>query len=394
MRLFDEYDRIDTDYIHDSESNYAYLNRTARPKFAAARSLLEQWFATYPADHQATLAKNFSADTSGPHIGAFFEMYCYTLLRAQGFEVHVEERVNSDKGNPIDFVVGSLQQPDFCVEATVVAESGKRVKSQRQLEELKKRLNRLASKRQLLLDVDETAEQPLPYDEIVASVAHWLDTLDATTKSATDSDSDLNLEEPLSHIWEGHGWKLRFEIVSGVRNGDLIPMAFEGWAGTTPSRLHEALQKKAKQHKGIDVPYLIAVDVLGIESIYRMEDSIVDDLCGREIWLANPDTGEFVEVKRSPDMPSRSDREKGLWIGQAGPRNQHVSGILLVNEVLPWSVMKQTPVLWHNPWATHPLPKTMWLGPHITLDLKDGKPIGKPRHWSGQTIKEIFGNCQ
>src|SRR5690242_10494316 len=118
MRLFDTSERTYMgDKVHN-ESSYAFLNRSAQPMFAAARQWVEEWFAQYPPSYQPTLAKNFTADTYGPHLGAYFELYCFALLRAQRFEVRVEQVVDTAKRNPIDFLVGPLDSPRFCLEAT------------------------------------------------------------------------------------------------------------------------------------------------------------------------------------------------------------------------------------------------------------------------------------
>lgn len=379
MKLFDVYERIGTDYKDDNESDYAYMNRTARPKFTAARSLLEQWFAAYPAAHQATLAANFTADTYGPHIGAFFELYCFALFRSQHLDIQIEQVVDQKKGNPIDFVIKPARGHPFCVEATVVADAELTMKSRRALAALKKRLNRISSNRQIRLHIVAVSKQPLPYDEIVTAVEQWL-------TSAASSQSSLE--------WRGREWRLRFKVVPGVRANDLVRHELSGgWVrarSERQSRLQLALESKAKQHGGVAMPYVIAVDILGDDAMAGMADSIADDLFGREVLLVDRDTGNVVDIRCSPELPRRSDRENGLWLGRSGPRNRHVSAILLVNEVVPWSVMKQTPVLWHNPWATYPLLMELWLGPHMMFDLT----TDTWRYWNGKPITEIFVNPQ
>ena len=42
-----------------------------------------------------------------------------------------------------------------------------------------------------------------------------------------------------------------------------------------------------------------------------------------------------------------------------------MSAVLLVDELMPWSVARKTPVLWHNPWAEKPLDPNIWLGPQM-----------------------------
>jgi hypothetical protein len=61
--------------------------------------------------------------------------------------------------------------------------------------------------------------------------------------------------------------------------------------------------------------------------------------------------------------------EKGLWFAQGGPRNRKVSAVLLVDELMPWSVAHKTPILWHNPWAERPLTPNLWQGPQMIPDM-------------------------
>lgn len=386
MKLFGDFDRTYTDYKDEDESHYSFLNRTARPEFAAARQVLEEWFAAYPQAHRKTFISNFTSDKYGPHSGSFFELYCYTLLRAQGSEVLVEQVINTSKGNTIDFVVRSMKRPDFCVESTVIADAELTVASQRQLEKLKQRLNSIKSNRRLILDVGAASRQELPIKEIAVDIAQWLRALDA--KGAPSPDPESEPETPPSYTWAGNNWSLLFRILPGERVSDLVPMQYEdGWIGT-PSRLKKALEKKADQHPNLGMPYIVAVDVFGIGAIFRATEAIADDLFGQTVMIVNRDTGKLDAVKRASEFPGRPDREMGFWLGQSGPRNRHVSGVLAVNEVVPWSVMKQTPVLWHNPWAQYPLSTEVWQGPHMALD----KATGEYQRRDGKTIQELLGN--
>lgn len=115
----------------------------------------------------------------------------------------------------------------------------------------------------------------------------------------------------------------------------------------------------------------------------------MDDLFGKTIILFNGDTGEHVATKRSPELPRRADREKGFWLARTGPRNRHVSAILLVNSVGPISVvnLEQTLVLWHNPWAIRPLDSEMWVGPEWVFDGTAKALV----YQEGKTIRQIFG---
>lgn len=366
MKLFDESERTYMGNKDHHESSYAFLNRSALPRFAAAREVLEEWFTRYPPAHQLTLAKNFTADTYGPHLGAFFEMYTFALLQKQGLEVHVEQVVDTARGNPIDFVIGAVERPQFCVEATVIAESEQTEASQRQMSILDEHLSDIPFKAVLLVDVVSTSTQPLPYADIAASIAHWLAEMAAS--SPRDEMLGDDADQVLSYTWEGRGWELHFEAGPNEGSKGLIVLQrSSGWTGA-PSRLAKRLDVKAAQHRGVTIPYVIAVDALSRDTLYRSADSILADLLGTEVYHIDRDSLQVVGMSRSPALPRRPDRERGLWLGRSGPRNRHVSAVLLVDEAVPWSVPKQTPLLWHNPWALRPLSSVLWQGPQAIIE--------------------------
>ncbi len=83
MNLFEDVKRTYTGYSAPQESNFAFLNRSALPKFGRTRTLLERWFHEYPAAHRTALGTSFRSDRDSQHWGAFFELYCHALLRQQ-----------------------------------------------------------------------------------------------------------------------------------------------------------------------------------------------------------------------------------------------------------------------------------------------------------------------
>ncbi len=80
MNLFDVGDRPYLGWHELFESCYAFLNRSAHPRFAKAREVLEEWFQDYPTHNQEKLSKDFRSSIDQQHLGAFFELYCYSLV--------------------------------------------------------------------------------------------------------------------------------------------------------------------------------------------------------------------------------------------------------------------------------------------------------------------------
>jgi hypothetical protein len=68
---------------------------------------------------------------------------------------------------------------------------------------------------------------------------------------------------------------------------------------------------------------------------------------------------EIVQFKGGTALITRG--KNGFWHGPNGPRNKHVSGILLLPETGLWKLREEKwqPVLAVNPWADHPLPDAL-----------------------------------
>jgi hypothetical protein len=123
MNLFDDAGRNYTGYRAPQESNFAFLNRSALPKFERTRTLLENWFHDYPSAHQVALGTGFRSNEDTQHWGAFFELYCHTLLRQLGFTASVQVIVDVAVNRPIDFLVQKDNTPLFYLESTVATGS-------------------------------------------------------------------------------------------------------------------------------------------------------------------------------------------------------------------------------------------------------------------------------
>src|SRR6266487_788028 len=131
MNLFSTDIRKDTSPRKPSESEYAFLDRSALPEHEQIRCLLEQWFQDYLSnsenqdyctDHQKSFCGAFQNKQDRQHQGAFFELYCYSLLRRHQYEIEIEPSVENSSHRP-DFFAQSAGAPICFLEATLAAES-------------------------------------------------------------------------------------------------------------------------------------------------------------------------------------------------------------------------------------------------------------------------------
>jgi hypothetical protein len=392
MKLFDDVVRNDVTDRRPLESKYTFLNRCARPECENIRTLLEDWFRDYPAFSQASLRGDFRSRNQ-QHDGAFFELYCHSLLRHQEFAVIVQHVVDELVGKPIDFLVQSDNISRFFLEATVARNPDRTEANQRKVEPLREALNALDSPYfRVSLEIERESSQNLSLPAICRGLSAWLQTLkydDIAAHWKACAYDDLP-----TWSWEQDGWSILFTPIPKPREdqgtpGEMISYQLSEvhWTSLQNS-LHRTLEFKAKRYGILKLPYVIAVNVLAADSL---GSDMGDVLFGKSIVVVDTQSGKS-SWTRSPLVSGRPAGENGLWLGRSDPgpqaRNRQVSAVLLINGLMPWSVAQQPPLLWHNPWAENPLSIDMWQGPQMIYNAEVSPPQLEKRE--GKKIWEIL----
>jgi len=389
MKLFDDSVRTYEGLMEPRESIYQFLNRSARLEYEETRNLLERWFQDYPEPYKLNLSKEFRSKPDKQHLGAFFELYCYSLLRVQGFDIKPQQVVDKMKGNSVDFLIKSADAPLFYLEATVAADSDKASISQKILWQLQDALSTLNEPNFLIeIHVEVESTHTLPIKKMRSDLQGWLQKLDFNEiirkRTALEHDD-------LPHCsYEHNGWKIVFYAIpqpldsQGQANKTVVYQLSESRKVEAENSLRDALETKAKKYGNFELPYVIAVDVLATDSFGT---DIGEILFGKEVILFDRQSEDF-SLTRSPLLPDRPSEENGFWRARKRARNQQVSALLLVEDLMPWSVARKTPVLWHNPWAERPLDPNIWQGPQMIPNMDTPEPYMQER--TGKKGHEIF----
>ncbi len=166
-------------------SEYALLERSTLPEHEQARSLLEQWFQDYPsdaekqsgrADHQKNFCAAFGAQRDRQHQAAFFELYCYTLLRRHHFDIEIEPPVETSSHHP-DFLAQSAGTPICFFEATLAAESDPDAGKEVKLRQIREMVCALPSPDYwITFHVHETSFNSPPIAKMRLALQKWLQT--------------------------------------------------------------------------------------------------------------------------------------------------------------------------------------------------------------------------
>ena len=100
-----------------TESEYAFLDRSAHEQVARVRELLDALYARLPVAARASIRNRFASNDLGVHRGALLELYLHEMFHRLELEVDVDVgRENAGRRRP-DFLIGSARQA-FYVEAT------------------------------------------------------------------------------------------------------------------------------------------------------------------------------------------------------------------------------------------------------------------------------------
>ena len=374
VRLFDYAARDFQGPADHAESSFHYLNRSGRTEAQHVRNVLERWFEDFPLSGKAELRSRFRSDDDRGHSGAFFELYCYTLLCHHDFAIEVHPTSDRDKSKKPDFLALLKDKRLFYMESTLAAKSDIDNAAQARLDQVYDTLDRLDSPN---FFVGVEIKNLPPHAPSGSNMRSFLDSqlrhLDPDEVSKVISEQGW---DAVPHwTWNDNRWEIIFFPIPKSREGrnkpGVRPIGSQtygaAWIDSEKPLLH-ALKSKASCYGEFDCPYIIAVNVL---DVFVSKDDVADVLFGKECFLLNPQTRD-AEAQRAQD---------GFWIGPEGTRNRRVSGVLVAFNLDAWSIARKTPTLWHNPWASCKIDTDLWKGPQMVPDmqhswstLKDGKP--------------------
>jgi len=377
-KLFDEMAR---DYIGPAlyaEPMFDYLNRCARLECKRIRNLLEQWFRNFPSESQDELRARFRSKDDRQHLAAFFELYLHELLSKSGFSVEIHPPVSNKATHP-DFKILKDGKPLFYLEATLATLSDEETSAKAIENQVYDTLNRMKSPNFFIgVKVRGTPTTSPPGAKMRRFLERELSNLDPDIITKLFEQGDF--ETLPRWEWKYNGWQITFFPIPkkpeargkpGVRP---IGLQIQG-IGRLPTphvRIKKSIQDKATKYGKIDLPYIIAINVIN--------EFGVDEIDIRNALFGE----EQVAIKHKPGR-----KLNGAWYGPNGPQNKRVSAVLITVNLTPRSITKVTPVLWHNPWANYPLLPDIWQLPQLVPNKKDNRLLKK----DGKSAWQLLGLC-
>lgn len=347
-KLFDDVNRTFTGHARRSETTFTFLNRSARPDFAATRDVVEAMFASFPESGKTDLRARFRA-ANAAHSGAFFELFLYTLLNRSGYAVNLHPSAGGPNSRRVDFEIQAGGKRLF-IEARTLTTSQETSLRDRLLAPVLDAIDEIVTPDFFLhVEVDGNLQKAIAIEPIKRHLIAWLKSLDYDKVKAETTGEGGHRNCPTSK-WVQDGCILEFTAwpkgTARGKPGRAIGMEFGGvfW-NNTGQRLRKILSAKARRYGKLNTPYVIAVNVL---------DGFMDDECALEALYGQ----EAVQFLTYPDgrRESKAIRQlNGLWRQHSGPRYTRVSGVLIASRLRPWCMPQSRLTLYLNPWAEFPL---------------------------------------
>jgi hypothetical protein len=157
-------------------------------------------------------------------------------------------------------------------------------------------------------------------------------------------------------------------------NGPKIPATVSGIVSldNVNDRMRDKLSKKANKIKGIDAPYIIALNsLMGFTKQEIILEMLYGDIATKYWFDKNDHSLEIIDIRIS----------NGLWHYNNAPKYSRISAIIVFNRLYPDHFISSHPTLYINPFAIKPINsdifncKVCFINEKKRLETKEGKPL-------------------
>jgi hypothetical protein len=372
--LFEDRKRTRQEPLGRGESLFEFYDGCARHGYAEFRSLVNDWLAKMPAEDRDKLITRFRYGKNREFGSSLSELAVHDFILGSGYRAISHPDVSGSTKHP-DYAATdqSSRAPLAYIEVTTVnpsdaeeAEENRENSVYNAVDGAKIPAGCALGYRLVRAGKSSPALKPL-----VADVEHW----------ARDNAETAKTQE-VSKTFTAGDWIIELDLYSGDSNSGpsahAIGLIDMGGGIVHPHKdLRAALRSKSRRYGVLDKPYLIAVadgknHFFGKDSVNR---ALIEAVLGDEIVHLRGDTAYITHAKN------------GFWHGPDGPRNRHVSGVLLLPDTELWKLRDERgqPALALNPWAERPLPAALCTINRFEAD--DGHWV----FWEGKRFADIVG---
>ena len=346
LLLFAERERTRKEPLRRGEPLFDFYDSCAGPGYSDFRSVVNSWLAKMPPNDRNTLISRMRYGGDREFGASLAELSLHAFILGSGCRPsphpelpgstkRIDYIATDQRGAPLAYVEVTTVNPPAAQEA----EKNRENPAYNAINAAKIPAGSMLGYKLVQAGKTSPALRPL-----VADVERW----------ARDNALAAKTKE-VRRLFTAGDWVVELELYSGGTNlepSQAIGVAQMRGGVIAPHRdLRDALYEKTRKYGELDKPYLIAVadgkdQLFGKNSIHS---ALTEAVFGDELVHFKGGEAQIAHAKN------------GFWHGPKGPRNQHVSGVLLLPETGLWKLREQKwqPVLAVNPWAERPLPDAL-----------------------------------
>ncbi|RCH56881.1 hypothetical protein DJ568_03225 [Mucilaginibacter hurinus] len=322
--LFDNFERTDTNRDNFQVQHYAFLNTSAVPEAENGRRKVLSWAEGFTLD--AEFLRRFRSKINKQHSAALLELFIFNYFKSHKFPIQNLDR--AEVPTP-DFKIEGKTRSIY-IECTRSSNSGT--------------TDSIDTLQSLILDSFKNIDKQQHFINI-----SWLVCSDRTPslKKIRHFIREFIKDKQRGTVLiiDDAGWKIQISLLPAspeVKRG-IGFMEHPAQIVTPHLNVLTALNDKRPARYKLDQPYIIAL---------LSEDIHLDYL---DMDLALFDGAPFQDK-----LPIKRGREMAFFIGKQHLINTSVSGVLLVQQLSPYSSQLPKMMLYHHPNAKYPLDPAMF----------------------------------
>jgi hypothetical protein len=345
--LFDDRARTRKEALRRGDGLFEFYDSCACPGYDELRSVANGWLARMPADDRDKLISRMRYGGDREFGAVLTELSLHAFILGSGCRASPHPEIPGTTKRPDYAVTDHTGAPLAYVEVTTVSPPEAQTSEVNRETPVYNAINgaKIPAGSALgyrLVRAGKTSPSLRP---LVADIEHW----------ASDNAERAKTEE-VSKTFTAGEWVIELDLYAGDDASEPASQAIgvavmRGGMIKPHKDLRAALDGKSRKYGALDKPYLIAV-ADGKEQYFSEESvksALTEAVLGDEI------------VQFQDGMARLTHAKNGFWHGPKGPRNRHVSGVLLLPDLGLWKLRerKRQPMLAVNPWAERPLPEAL-----------------------------------
>ena len=346
--LFDAVTRTYLGRANIGESEFDFLNRSARPEAEAARGQIEDLLSRYPKDGMNHLLARFRSDDQNFH-GALFELVLNGLFIELGCEVDLCD-LDPSQRRP-DFSINHAGKRCY-VEATVVDPIKGTLDFNDNEKDVIGKLDSLSGQGfGLNVDTEGTLTRLLPKSDVIKPFQDLIDRCEPSDVPLSGL-SSRSRTGPVAKISDGN-WQLTGRLFAIDSDRFVHVQSGEAKWVRPEKPIERRLTEKAKRYGELDAPLVVALNARDL--VFSIRDDALDALFGKvgvEITFDNRTSPPTVLKEQMVRKPG------GIWQTKSGkPRYTRLKAVILFERLDPFKLAAPV-IVYFNPFVdTSEVPK-------------------------------------